>query len=71
MGKPVDIKANIYRMMTSSCSCVTKTNDPDYHYVDCRYRQLNEALSYIEELENKVEYLKELYEGTSQDETAQ
>lgn len=63
MTNSVDIKANLYRMMLSSCSCVTKTNDPDYHYVDCRYRQLNEVLSYIEELESKVTFLKELYEG--------
>lgn len=63
MANQVDIKANLYRMMVSSCSCVTKTNDSQYHYIDCRYRQLNEVLSYIEELESEVAYLKELYEG--------
>ena len=63
MIDPIDVKANLSLMMISSCTCLTKTMSPEEHSVDCRYRKLEEVLSYIEELESKVVYLKELYEG--------
>jgi hypothetical protein len=59
MKNSIDVKANLNRMMISSCSCLTKTPISDYHYVDCRYRQLNEILEYIEDLEYMVKFYEE------------
>jgi hypothetical protein len=63
MSKEKDIKANLQRMMIGSCSCMTKTPDDSYHYVDCKYRQLNEAYYYIVELEDQVRSLRNIYES--------
>jgi len=63
MSKEKDIKANLQRMMIGSCSCLTKTPDVSYHYVDCKYRQLMEAHDYIVALEHKNNYLTNLYES--------
>ena len=54
---PIDLKANLHRMMTGSCTCMTKTPEIGYHYVDCKYRQLNEILEYIEHLEWQLDYI--------------
>jgi hypothetical protein len=56
-------KQNLTDMMVASCNCLTKTPVVEYHSPACQYRQLNEALEYIETLETRVKYLEELYEG--------
>jgi hypothetical protein len=56
-------KQNLLEMMISSCNCFSKTPVVEYHSPACRYRQLNEVLKYIENLESRVKYLEDLYEG--------
>jgi hypothetical protein len=56
-------KSNLLQMMTASCNCLTKTPVVEYHSPACVYRQLDEALAYIQELETRVKYLEERYEG--------
>jgi hypothetical protein len=56
-------KQIILHMMTTSCNCLTKTPVVRYHSPACTYRQLDEVLVYIEELEARVNYLEERYEG--------
>lgn len=56
---PFDIKQNLEYMMISSCNCLTKTPDPQYHVTGCRYRQLRETLKYIEQLEDELARLTE------------
>jgi hypothetical protein len=56
-------KQIILQMIPTSCNCLTKTPVVRYHAPACTYRQLNEVLNYIEELEARVNYLEDLYEG--------
>jgi hypothetical protein len=56
-------KQNLLQMMTASCNCLTKTPVVEYHSPVCVYRQLDEALAYIQDLETRVKYLEERYEG--------
>ena len=56
-------KQNLLQMMTASCNCLTKTPIVEYHSPACRYRQLDEVVAYIEELETRVKDLEERHEG--------
>jgi hypothetical protein len=38
----------------ASCSCLTKTHEPDYHSDDCPYKLLTEAIK-------KLQQAKEVY----------
>jgi hypothetical protein len=56
-------KQNLLQMMVASCNCLTKTPVVEYHSPACRYRQLDEAVAYIEKLEARVKDLEDYYEG--------
>ena len=56
-------KNNLLKMTVTSCNCLTKTPVVEYHAPACRYRQLDEAVAYIEKLEARVKDLEERYEG--------
>jgi hypothetical protein len=43
----------VFRLMlatSSSCTCLTKTPDPIYHKLDCRYRVIMDAMEEIKNL---------------------
>lgn len=56
---PKDVKYNLQRMIVSSCTCMTKTSDADYHGPECNYRQYTEILTYVEHLEDTIDRLIE------------
>lgn len=38
---------NLLLLQCGSCSCMTKTQDHDYHHKDCRYRLAKETSALI------------------------
>lgn len=40
-----DLRLAVFRAQMGSCSCLTKTPDPQYHAASCTYRRLSEVLS--------------------------
>ncbi len=45
-----DITIKLTKMITASCTCVTKTNDITFHNENCHYRVICEAITEIENL---------------------
>lgn len=43
-----DIKQRLLRATVSSCQCMTKSNESEYHDENCRYRVLMDAHSHID-----------------------
>jgi hypothetical protein len=56
-GINVDKSDIVWRLIyqcNSSCSCLTKTPEPEYHELNCRYRVLMDAITEIQELRNPI-----------------
>lgn len=55
-----DVIAKLRMAQCSSCSCLTKTNDPAWHKEECLYRVLSEAITLLAapvEQQGEPEYL--------------
>jgi len=49
MAAKKNIAARLMGQLVASCSCMTKTNLPEYHKEDCLYRVLLDAIDIIQE----------------------
>jgi hypothetical protein len=49
-------RALLIRLQVGGCTCMTKTNQPEYHATDCQYRlacEIEGALTFDDDMANK------------------